>query len=166
MKKVLLVVVMVLAMTGGVAYAQGVDTKTINVTVHVGAVAQLTLGTATLTFPNSDPDTVPSISATEGDVAVTAKLRTSSATNWTLTVKASGANMTDAAGDTIAVSALTWTHTGAAFSDGIMDAADQPVATQKGSGTYAGTQAYRMANSWTYATGSYSTTLTYTLTAV
>ena len=43
--------------------------------------------------------------------------------------------------------------------------AAQRVASWVSSGSWTGTQTYGLLNSWTYATGTYSTTLTYTLTA-
>ena len=41
----------------------------------------------------------------------------------------------------------------------------QAVASWVSSGSWIGTQSYTLANAWTYATGTYSTTLTYTLSA-
>ena len=43
--------------------------------------------------------------------------------------------------------------------------AGQTVASFPGSGTATGTQSYTLDNSWTYATGNYLATLTYTLSA-
>ena len=44
-------------------------------------------------------------------------------------------------------------------------AAAQSLGSWTGSGNRAGTQTYKLANSWSYATGAYSTSVTYTLTA-
>jgi hypothetical protein len=41
--------------------------------------------------------------------------------------------------------------------------AAQPVAAWSTSGSYTGTLTFTLNNSWTYATGNYSTTFTYTL---
>jgi hypothetical protein len=41
----------------------------------------------------------------------------------------------------------------------------QAVGSWISSGSRTGTQSYTLANAWTYATGTYSTTLTYTLSA-
>jgi hypothetical protein len=162
MKKVLLTLVAVLVLTGTVAFA-AVDTKTVAVSATVSATAKLTLSSATLTFPDADPDTTPSIAATEGAINISARGKTSAAGNITLVVK-SGGNLVSG-GDSIAISNLTWTHTGAGYSDGTMGTTDQALGSWTGSGNRAGTQTYALANSWAYTTGSYTATLTYTLTA-
>ncbi|MCX6549746.1 MAG: hypothetical protein NTY02_01860, partial [Acidobacteria bacterium] len=51
-------------------------TKTATASVTVSALAKLTLSTASLAFPDADPDTVPAIPATSGPVTITAKART------------------------------------------------------------------------------------------
>jgi len=162
MKKVLITLVAVLICAGTVAFA-ATDTKTVTVSATVTATAKLTLGSATLTFPDADPDTTPSISATEGPIAITAKGKTSAAGNITLVVKAGGPLTSGT--DTIALANLTWTAGGAGYVGGTMNIADQAVGSWTGSGTYAGTQTYALANSWSYVTGNYGATLTYTLTA-
>jgi hypothetical protein len=162
MKKVLLTLVAVLVLTGTVAFAAS-DTKTIAVTATVSATAKLALGSATLTFPDADPDSTPSIAPTQGAISVTAKGKTSAAGNITLVVK-SGGNLVSG-GDNIAISNLTWTATGTGYSAGTMATTDQAFGSWTGSGNYAGTQTYALANSWLYMTGTYTATLTYTLTA-
>lgn len=141
-------------------------TSTGNVTVSstVSATAKLTLGSATVSFANADPDTTPSIAATEGAISVTAKAKTSAAGSVTLTIVA--ANDLTSGSDTIAISNVTWTVTGAGFVAGTMNkTVAQSVASWTGSGERSGTQSYALANSWSYATGSYSVAATYTLTA-
>lgn len=142
------------------------QTRTRNeaVTFVVAAQAKLTLSAATQTFPNSDPDTVPQVLASEGALTITTKGRTAPANQIILSVLASddlrsGMNV-------IAISALTWTASGAGFVGGTMNKTiAQQVALWGSSGTFMGTQTYRFANAWTYATGSYGVTLTYTLSA-
>ena len=141
-------------------------TATSNVTVAatVTATAKLTVSSATLTFPNSDPDTVPSIAATEGVVNITAKSKTSTGSSVTLTI-VSGADLTSGT-DTIAISNLTWAASGTGFVAGTMSKTTaQTVASWTNSGNRTGTQTYALANSWSYPTGSFSATATYTLTA-
>jgi hypothetical protein len=163
MKKVVLTTVLaVLVCAGTVAFAAS-DVKTVAVTATVSATAKLTLGSATLTFPDADPDTTPSIAPTEGAITINAKAKTSAAGNVTLVVK-SGGNLVSG-GDSIAISNLTWTVTGAGYSAGTMGTTDQGLGSWTGSGNYGGTQTYALANSWAYVTGSYTATLTYTLTA-
>lgn len=141
-------------------------TATGNVTVAatVSATAKLTVGSTTVSFANADPDTTPSITATEGAIAITAKSKTGAAGSVTLTVLAA-ADLTSGS-DTIAVSNVTWTVSGSGFAAGTMNKTTaQSVASWTGSGNRSGTQTYALANSWNYATGSYSATATYTLTA-
>jgi hypothetical protein len=162
MKKVLITLVAVLICAGTVAFA-ATDTKTVAVSATVSATAKLTLGSATLTFPDADPDVTPSIAPNEGAITVSAKGKTSAAGNITLVVK-SGGNLVSG-GDSIGISNLTWTVTGAGYSAGTMGTTDQGLGSWTGSGSYDGTQTYALANSWSYVTGSYTATLTYTLTA-
>ena len=144
----------------------GAATATSNVTVSatVSATAKLSLSTSTQSFPNSDPDTTPSIAATEGAITITAKGKTSTGSNITLTV-VSGGDLTSGS-DTIAISNITWTVSGAGFVAGTMNKTTaQSVGSWANSGSRTGTQTYALANSWSYPTGSYSATATYTLTA-
>ena len=80
----------------------------------------------------------------------------------TLTVQAAG-NLVDGA-NSIGISALKWTSTGTSFSaTGTSNTTPVTVMTFNGSGNRTGTQNYTLDNSWDYVTGSYGTTLTYTL---
>jgi len=140
------------------------DTGDLTVNAAVSARAKLTLDPTTINFPDSDPDTVPSISATENPVDVTAKVRTGAASNATLTCLAGGDLVSG--GDTIAISTVTWTATGAGFVAGTMSRlAAQSAGSWTGSGNYSGTFSYALANSWDYEIGNYTATVTYTLTA-
>jgi hypothetical protein len=140
------------------------DTKNVTFSAAISATAKLTVSTTTLTFPSSDPDTVPSISATEGAVTITAKTKTAAAGAVTLTVLAA-TDLTSGT-DTIAISNVTWTASGTGFVAGIMNRTTaQSVAAWTGSGSRTGTQTYALANSWNYTTGAYSAAATYTLTA-
>jgi hypothetical protein len=132
----------------------------INVTANVNAKAKLTLGTAAITFADADPDVTPSIAVLPFNIDV--KARTTAGSTVTLTMLAtdltSGSN-------TIGIGALSWTTTGAGFTAGTSNATTaQTVGSWSGSGSPTGTQTYALANSWTYATGTYAATLTYTLT--
>jgi hypothetical protein len=144
--------------------AQNPRTANEAVTFVVAAQAKLTLSAATQTFLNADPDTVPQVLAFEGPVTITTKGRTAPSNQIILSVLASddlrsGLNV-------IAISALTWTASGAGFVGGTMNKTiAQQVALWGSSGNFTGTQTYRFANAWTYATGSYGVTLTYTLSA-
>jgi hypothetical protein len=147
----------------GNAFAQVNDAKTINVTVNVNARAKLTLGTAAITFGDQDPDTVPTL--TSAAVSVNVKARTTAAGSVTLTMIAGG-DFANAAGNTIDLATLTWAATGTNFVAGATSkAAAQSVGSWTGSGEQVGTNTFSLPNSWSYAVGSYSVALNYTLTA-
>jgi hypothetical protein len=128
----------------------------------VAEQVKLTVSPITLTFPNSDPDTVPLIFASEGAITISAKARNAGTNQVILSVQASddlrsGLNV-------INISALTWTAAGSGFVGGTMSTATaQTTASWSASGDYSGTVTFRLANTWSYAIGSYGTTLTYTL---
>jgi len=144
--------------------AQNPVTQNEAVSFVVAAQAKLTLSVSTLTFPNADPDTVPQIQASEGPLTITAKGRAAPGDQIILSVQASDDFRSGM--DVIAISTLTWTATGIGFVGGVMNKTTaQPVALWTNSGSFTGTQTYLFANSWTYATGSYNVTLTYTLSA-
>ena len=165
MKKLCLVMAFLVCsfwMVGG-AFA-ATDSKVLTVNATVSARATLTLGVAAINFPDSDPTAVPSISATENPVSVTAKVRTGAASTATLTCIAGGALISGT--DTIAISNVTWTAGGNGFVGGTMSSTlAQSAGSWTGSGNNSSTFSYSLANSWSYAIGSYSQTVTYTLTA-
>ena len=146
------------------AYAQ--SSGTVNVTANVAARAKLQLNNSTaavqthsITFNDADPDTTATLTAAPFNVDVKARVPGGGAV--TLTV-AAGGNLTSGT-DTIAINNLSWTGSGA-MAGGTANTVAQTVGNWTGSGHRQGTQTYELANSWAYATGSYSATLTYTLT--
>jgi hypothetical protein len=69
-------------------------------------------------------------------------------------------------GNTIGVSNLTWAVTGSGYQAGTSNKTTaQTVGSWTGPGNTLGTQTFSLPNSWTYATGTYTVTLNYTLTA-
>jgi hypothetical protein len=155
-----------LAMSTSV-YAQAQTASgTVNVNANVNAKAKLTINggaNASITFADADPDVSLTVPANPLTIAV--KARTSGNGAVTLTVKASQ-DLTSATNDTIAISALKWSTTGANFAaTGTSALADVTMLSVTGSGNHTGIQTYALDNSWAYATGVYTTTLTYTLTA-
>lgn len=142
------------------AFAQATANGAIGVTANVAAKAKLTLGTAAIAFADADPDTTPVMTATAVDIDV--KARTSGAV--TLTVLATGDLVSGS--NTIGISNLTWAATGSGYQAGTSNkTVAQTVGAWAGSGSPIGTQTYSLPNSWTYATGTYTVTLNYTLTA-
>ncbi|OFW07267.1 MAG: hypothetical protein A3H96_17250 [Acidobacteria bacterium RIFCSPLOWO2_02_FULL_67_36] len=143
-------------------FAQAVANGSIGVTVTVSAKAKLTLGAASVTFADADPETVPSLSS--GAITIDVKARTTTNGAVTLTVLAGG-DLTSGS-DTIAITNLTWSVAGSGFVAGANDKTTaQTVGSWTGSGTPSGTHTLALPNNWTYATGSYVATLNYTLTA-
>lgn len=153
----------VLAFAAGRAPAAG-QTQNATLNASINGMARLSLSSAALTFPDADPDTIPSIQAAQGPITLTAKVRTSPNGAVTLTVQAndhlrSGIN-------TIAASNITWIATGAGFSNGTLSATTaQVVGSWIGSGQRSGTQTFFFKNLWSYPTGTYTLTMTYTLSA-
>jgi hypothetical protein len=154
----------------GVGAAWGASaTANVTLSATVSSSAKLTLATSTITFPDSDPDSVLSIPATQNPAVVTAKVKTGSATSATLKVLA--VDDLKSGTDTIPITAVTSTAantTGSFFTAGPVNwSKTTPGATVGGgnSGSYAGTFSWFLANSWTYATGAYTASATYTLTA-
>ena len=143
-------------------FAQATDTGSIGVTVTVAAKAKLTLGVASVTFADANPDATPTFSS--APITIDVKARTSTNGAVTLTVLADGDLMSGT--DTIAITNLTWTATGSGFQAGTADKnSAQTVGSWVGSGTPSGTHTLSLPNNWTYAIGSYTAVLNYTLTA-
>ncbi|HWP34106.1 MAG TPA: hypothetical protein VNM66_00775 [Thermodesulfobacteriota bacterium] len=140
-------------------------TQNLTIGATVAARATLTLGATAINFPDADPDAVPSIPATENPVSVTARVRTASTNTPTLTVLASG-DLTSGT-DTIPISNVSWTAGGAPFINGTMSAttAQSAASFPAGSGQYSSSFSYFLVNSWSYNVGSYTASVTYTLTA-
>jgi hypothetical protein len=140
------------------------DSKVLTINATVAARAKLTLAPTTINFPDADPDVTPSIPANENSVIVLASVRTSSAGVSTLTCLANGDLNSGA--NNIAISNVSWTSSGAGYVNGTMSkAAAQSVGSWTGSGLNVGNLDFSLANSWAYNVGSYTQTVTYTLTA-
>ncbi len=140
------------------------DSRTATFTATIDSLARLSLSALSVSFPDSDPDTVPQVPASGGPITIVARARAGPGAQVTLTVTAaddlrSGTNV-------IPASAVTWTATGNGFLSGTLAAGTaQTVGAWSNSGQHTGMQAFLFANAWTYAAGTYSMTLTYTLSA-
>ena len=144
-----------------IAAAQ-VDTATLNATI--GGFARLTLSTNSITFADADPDAVPDIPANPPAITITAKARATAGSQVTLTAQATDDLRSGL--DTIPASNVIWTATGAGFLPGTLSRmAPRPVAAWNGSGVHSGAQSYSFRNLWTYAAGTYTLTVVYTLSA-
>lgn len=130
----------------------------------IGGLAKLSLSAGSLTFPDADPDTVPVVTPSGGALSITAKTRTTFGSTATLTVQASDDLRSGT--QVVPASALTWTASGPGFAAGTMNTSSaQLVGSWTSSGVRSGSQTYTLQNSWTYASGTYTMTITYTLTA-
>lgn len=142
------------------------QTRTRNHTARhtVQARSKLILSVGSMSFPSADPDAVPLVPADGAPITVTVRTTVVRGGLVTLTVVASD-NLRSGL-DSIDVSALQWTGAGTGFAvSGTMSrTAAQAVGNWTGSGERSGQQAYVFVNSWSHPTGSYTATLTYTLT--
>ena len=136
----------------------------VNINAPLASSALLTITPSSINFPNADPDTVPSIPANENPVNVTANAQTSGNKTVTLSVIANGDLISGSS--TIPINNVTWTASGSGFRAGTMSKTTSQLAgSWTKSGNYSGTFSFFLHNSWSYATGNYTQTVTYTLTA-
>lgn len=146
------------------AFAQAATAgATVTVSATVSPKAKLTVGAASVSFNDADPDVTPLLTATAA-LSLNVRSRTAAASNVTLTVQ-SGGDLTNADSETIPIANLTWTATGTGYVAGTMGTAATSLGSWTGGGNELGTQTYQLVNSWNYRTGTYSATITYTLTA-
>jgi hypothetical protein len=135
-------------------------TQNVTATVTVNNLARLTVG-GPVTFADADPDSNPTVTA--APIGISARARVAPTTVVNLTVIA-GASHFDAPGTTIPVTGLTWAATGTDFLSGTMSsAAAQSVGSWTGPANKTSSQTYTLENLWSYAPGTHSVTLTYTL---
>jgi len=164
MKKLIFVPVIFGMVLTSISVFAAQQTGPLTVNMAVNARANLTLGVSAINFPDANPDTTPSIAATENSVSVTAKVRTGVSSTATLTHLAGG-DLTSG-GNTIAISNVTWTATGTGYVSGTMNRiTPQTAGSWTGSGSHSGTFSFFIANSWSYVVGNYTVSTTYTLTA-
>jgi hypothetical protein len=125
----------------------------------------LALTPRVVSFPSSDPDAVPIVAA--APVTINYRIRQNSGAPWSLTLLAGGDLISGA--DQVDISNVTWTATPAPpFQSGtVSKTVAQRIAS--GSGNVAnlssGSVTFRLANSWTYSTGTYTQTIIFTLSA-
>jgi hypothetical protein len=125
---------------------------------------RLTLNRTAINFPSADPDTVPSVPASENPMSITVRVTGNPHNNWRLQVLASGDLVSGS--DVIAISNVSWTASPLPFIDGRLDkTALQTVASGTGNANLNGSVSFYFKNSWDYLIGNYSQIITYTLTA-
>lgn len=125
----------------------------------------LSLSPAVITFPSSDPDSVPLVSAPT--LQITYRVRGNGNAPWALTVVAAGDLLSGAS--RIDISNVTWVATPAPpFQSGTLSKT-VPQRIASGTGNVnpdsIGSITFQMANSWTYNPGSYTQTVLFTLSS-
>ncbi len=122
----------------------------------------LSLSPTVISFPPSDPDAFPIVSA--APVTMTYRVRQLDGP-WQITVLASGD--LNAGGSTVDISNVSWVATPAPpFRNGTLSkTVAQVVASGAGNVNPAasGSLTFRLTNSWTFSTGTYTQTLVFTL---
>jgi len=123
----------------------------------------LTVTPGVITFPSTDPDIAPLVAA--APVQVSYRIRQNNFAPWSLTVLAGGD--LNSGSSTVDISNVTWVATPAPpFQNGTLS---KTVAQTLASGTgnvnpaRTGSITFRVANSWTYTAGTYTQTVTFTL---
>jgi len=123
----------------------------------------LTLRDTTVSFADANPDTTPSIVGNPDPVRVVVNVTGNGGNNWRLTVLAAGD-----LSPSIPISNVTWTVTGIGFVAGTMSRLVAQTAAQ-GVGNVnparTGNFTFGLSNLWSYNTGNFSQTATFTLTA-
>jgi hypothetical protein len=128
-------------------------------------VLEMSLSPRVITFPSSDPDVVPIVAA--APITVSYRIRQNAGSPWSMTVLAGGDLISGPS--RVDISNVTWTATPAPpFQGGTLS---KTVAQRIASGTgnvanpSIGSVTFRLANSWTYSTGTYTQTVLFTLSS-
>ena len=140
------------------------QSRTATLNVSINGLARLSLSSTGVSFPDSNPDLVPLVPGTPGPLTVTVKARTT--LNATLRLSVLASDDLRSGVRTLPSSNITWTAAGAGFVAGTLNrATPQTVGTWVGSGARTGAQSLFFANAWSHPTGTYSLTMTYTLSS-
>jgi hypothetical protein len=125
----------------------------------------LSINPTTITFPSSDPDTVPVVSSVP--VQISYRVRQNNNRPWTLSVWSLGD--LNSGLSSVDITNVTWIATPAPpFQNGTLARlVAQRVASGTGNvnPTQQGQLTFRLTNSWTYDAGVYTQVVTFTLTA-
>jgi hypothetical protein len=146
-------------------HAQSQLTQAVRVDAVIGSLVKVQFDRGSVQFDTDayDPATVLPVEATP--LTVTTKARVPGNTRIVLTVQAGGPFVS--ASSTIPANRLSWTTSGPGFQAGgsANPNAARMVGSWRGSGVWTGTQIYTFEDSWTYAVGVYTMTMTYTVSA-
>ena len=148
----------------GLASSAAAQSRTATLNVTINGFVRLTLSSSGVSFPDSNPDLVPQVPGTPGPLAITVKARTAADANLRLSVLASDDLRSGVR--TILASNITWTATGDGFVAGTLNPTTaQPVGSWIGAGARSGSQSLLFRNLWTHPPGTYTLTMTYTLSS-
>lgn len=137
---------------------------TLDVQADDSATIQLTIDQTSINFPSANPGSVSKIASSQNPVTITASANIDTGSTATLTALATGDLVSGM--DKISISNVTWTVAGDGFVPGTMSNGSSVTAgSWQGPDQHVGVFSFFLANSWSYATGNYSATVTYTLTA-
>ena len=110
-----------------------VRSRTFTLTTNLAGRAKLEFGMLALSFPDADPDTVPSIPANVNPLPVSLSSRTGSSLTTTLSCRANGDLLSGTS--TIPIGNMTWQSNGSGYVSGTMSrTASQTAGTWVGSG--------------------------------
>lgn len=136
----------------------------LNMSAQVSSQAKIALNVSAINFVEFFNDNPPNLPADENPVAITIKAKTGNNSTVTLTFLASGD--LEEPHHTIPINLVRWTATGAGFQNGTMSkTTSQTVGTWTGPGSHAGSLSFFLDLSAPQATGTYTATGTFTLTA-
>ena len=140
-------------------------TGAINVTAVFNSRIKLTFDRTSVIFDTAAYDINTVVPVQADPLTVSAKARVPPNTRIVLTVQANGPFTSG--GSTIPVNKLSWTMTGTGFQAGgtANEHAAKTLGSWRGPGSWTGRQVYEFLDSWDYAVGTYSVTMTYTLSA-
>jgi hypothetical protein len=126
------------------------------------ARVSLTINRSAINFPDSDPDLVPSVPASENPLTIGVRVTGNPKDAWRLEVLASGDLVSGS--NTIPISNVSWTGKPLPLIDGKLGrTTPQVVASGSGNVNLNGTLQFYFKNSWNYLVGNYSQVIIYTL---
>ena len=124
----------------------------------------LSIGSSTITFPSSNPATVPTVSANENPVILSVSY--SGISIWTVTMIAGGALVSGA--NTIPIGNVHFTGTGMASLSGVLSTLTPILLANASVGQASGSENlnFTFTNSWTYSIGVYTSSVIITAISI
>ena len=144
--------------------AQTPATAVVNVSASFAQRVKVAFDRTSVTFNTQAYDVNTVVPVQAAPLTVSAKARVPPNQRIVMTVQADGPFVSGTS--TIPANKLSWTMTGAGFQAGGTANANaaRMLGSWRGSGDYTGTQTYEFLDSWDYSVGTYTLTMTYTVT--